>query len=207
MEMGTIVVVNNVTLDGVTQGFGRPDEDTRAGFQLGGWGWPYADEVIGREMGAAMSQPGVMLFGRYTFELLHASWADRDDGNRYTEVLNSRPKYVVSTTLREPLVWQNSHLIGSDHAAAVRRLRHDVPGLIAVLGSGQLVRMLVEEDLVDEYQLLIHPLLLGDGQRLFAEHARRAELVLRRCVESSTGVIVATYTPATRRADRIEEVA
>src|SRR3979411_680368 len=103
-----ITVTNSVSLDGVMQAPGRADEDTRGGFAHGGWARPYADEVMGAEMGKGMSRPGVLLFGRRTYEALAAFWPHQTDGNPYTQVLNNTQKYVVSTTLAEPLPWQNS---------------------------------------------------------------------------------------------------
>ena len=190
--MGKIVVVNNVTLDGVTQGPGRPDEDTRYGFEHGGWGIPYSDHVQGEAMGKSMAQSRGILLGRRTYEDFYDYWPKQAD-NPYTEVLNQAPKYVASTTATEPLPWQNSTLLSGDLAAEVTALRDRTDGAIAVLGSGVLVRWLAEQDLVDEYVLLIHPLVLGSGTRLFAEKGTRRALRLTEAVVTTTGVVIATY--------------
>jgi dihydrofolate reductase len=190
--MGKIVVVNNLTLDGVTQGPGRPDEDTRGGFEYGGWGIPYADQVQVEAMGKSMAQSRGILLGRRTYEDFYGYWPKQGD-NPYTEVLNQAPKYVASTTATEPLPWQNSTLLSGDLAAEVTALRDRTDGAIAVLGSGVLVRWLAEQDLVDEYVMLIHPLVLGSGTRLFAEKGLRRPLGLTDAVTTTTGVVIATY--------------
>jgi dihydrofolate reductase len=190
--MGKITVVNNITLDGVTQGPGRPDEDTRGGFQHGGWGIPYGDQVLGEAMGKSMAQSRGILLGRRTYEDFYGYWPNQTD-NPYTEVLNQAPKYIASTTATEPLPWQNSTLLSGDLAAEVIALRDRTDGAIAVLGSGKLVRWLVEQDLVDEYVMLIYPLVLGSGTRLFAENGPRRELKLTDAVFTTTGVVIATY--------------
>jgi dihydrofolate reductase len=188
-----ITVTTSMSLDGVIQAPGRADEDTRDGFTHGGWARPYADEVMGAEMGKGMGRPGVLLFGRRTYEALAAFWPHQTDGNPYTEVLNNTRKYVVSTTLTEPLPWQNSTLIGKDVVATVSKLKEQ-PGDIAILGSGALVRSLMPHALIDEYVLLIHPLTLGSGQRLFPEDSS-VKLKLIKSVPTTTGVIIATYQP------------
>jgi dihydrofolate reductase len=192
IAMGKIVVVNNVTLDGVTQGPGRPDEDTRGGFEYGGWGIPYADQMQGEAMGKSMAQARGILLGRRTYEDFYGYWPKQTD-NPYTEVLNQTPKYVASTTAAEPLPWQNSTLLSGDLAAKVSALRDRTDGVIAVLGSGELVRWLAEQDLIDEYLMLIHPLVLGSGTRLFPEKGPRRPLRLTDAVVTTTGVVIATY--------------
>lgn len=190
--MGTITVVNHISLDGVTQGLGRPDEDTRGGFAYGGWGTAYVDEVVGRAMGEHMGGEGAILLGRRTYEDFAGFWPQQPD-NPYTEVLDRTRKYVVSQSLREPLPWRNSNVVDGDFVPAIERLKADVDGTLAVLGSGSLVRSLTEHDLVDEYLLLINPLLLGQGTRLFAERAPRRNLTLTGSLVSPSGVIIATY--------------
>ena len=190
--MGKIVVVNSVTLDGVTQGPGRPDEDTRGGFEQGGWGILYADQVQGEAMGKSMARARGILLGRRTYQDLYGYWP-KQTNNPYTEVLNQTPKYVASTTATEPLPWQNSTLLSGDLDAEVTALRDRTDGVIAVLGSGQLVRWLTGHDLVDEFLILIHPLVLGSGTRLFPENGPRRALRLIDAVITSTGVMIATY--------------
>jgi dihydrofolate reductase len=193
--MGEIVVIESLSLDGVMQAPGRADEDPRGGFPYGGWATPYADEIMGAEMAKGMARPGVMLFGRRTYEALAAHWPKQTDGNPYTEKLNKVQKYVVSSTLTEPLPWVNSTLIGGDGdvPASVGALRDETD--IAVLGSGRLVRTLAAAGLVDRYVLLIHPLTLGAGLRLFdsADGTESGKLRLVDSVTTGTGVIIATY--------------
>jgi dihydrofolate reductase len=190
-----VVVVENVTLDGVMQAPARPDEDPRDGFAHGGWGVGYGDAVMARKMGERMARDGAMLLGRRTYEDFYSVWPKRTDGNPYTEVLNRTQKYVASTTLTEPLPWENSTLLPGDAADAVARLREERDGDLAVLGSGALVRALAARGLVDEYLLSIHPLVLGTGRRLF-DGVPPAPLRLTDSVTTTTGVIIATYQPA-----------
>jgi dihydrofolate reductase len=189
-----VVVVENVTLDGVMQAPARPDEDPRDGFAHGGWGAGYGDAVMADQMGRRMARDGALLLGRRTYEDFYAVWPNRTD-NPYTEVLNRRTKYVASTTLAEPLPWENSTLLAGDAADAVARMREEGEGDLAVLGSGTLVRSLAVRGLVDEYLLSIHPLVLGTGRRLFADGAPPARFALADAVTTTTGVIIATYQP------------
>ncbi|RSM58094.1 deaminase [Actinoplanes sp. ATCC 53533] len=193
--MGELVVVENVTLDGVMQAPGGAEEDTRGDFRYGGWARPYADHVAAATMGEGMAADGALLFGRRTYTDFHGFWAGQGDGNPYTEVLNRKAKYVVSRTLAGPLPWQRSTLLAGPVADAVARLKRDVAGDIVVLGSGVLVRSLAAAGLVDQYTLSIHPLILGAGTRLFDEPAYR-EMSLVGTVTTTTGVIIASYRPA-----------
>jgi dihydrofolate reductase len=193
--MSRIVVINNVTLDGVMQAPGRPDEDTRDGFAHGGWAAPYGDEVMGRVMGERMARPGALLLGRRTYEDFASFWPKQTD-NPFTPVLNERVKYVASTTLREPLPWTNSKLLRGDAAQAVAELKEQGHDDLAVLGSGELIRSLLQHDLIDEYVLTIHPLVLGAGRRLFPDDGTTAKLRLVDSTPTTTGVLIATYQPA-----------
>ena len=197
--MGKLVVFENLTLDGVMQAPGRPDEDVRDGFEHGGWALPYADPVMGRVAAEGMSTTGALLFGRRTYEDFYAVWPQRTD-NPFTPVLNNTQKYVASTTLREPLPWGNSTLLKGDAADAVARLKVDLDKDIVVLGSGNLTRSLMGRDLIDEYVLQIHPLVLGSGRRLFEDGGACAELTLVDAKTTTTGVVIATYRPALRSA-------
>ena len=192
-----IVVFENVTLDGVMQSPGAPDEDTRNGFTAGGWAPPYADEVSGRVAGAGMAESGGILLGRRTYEHFFKVWPKRTDGNPFTEKLNATQKYVVSSTLAEPLPWQNSTLLADDPMVAIAELRRRPGKDIVVLGSGTLVRSLMRHDLVDAYVLQIHPLFLGTGQRLFADDGTSGKLHLVEVTPTTTGVLIATYRPET----------
>src|ERR1700694_5361577 len=162
-----IVAFTSLTLDGVMQAPGRPDEDRRGGFEHGGWAQPYMDAVMAEEMGKGMTQAPALLFGRRTYEDFASFWPNQPEPNPFTAVLNNAQKFVASTTLEEPLPWINSTLLKSDAAEAVARLKEELGKDIAILGSGELVQSLMRRNLVDEYVLLIHPLLLGSGRRLF----------------------------------------
>jgi dihydrofolate reductase len=193
--MSRIVAFESVTLDGVMQAPGRPDEDTRGGFQHGGWAAPYADPVMGEKAAEGMAQTGGILLGRRTYEDFYSFWPTQED-NPFTDVLNNTRKYVASSTLEEPLPWSNSTLLRGDLAEAVGGLKEEQEGDIVVLGSGRLVESLVRSDLVDEYVLLIHPIVLGSGHRLFAEGIPRTRLQLVDSKATTTGVVIATYRPA-----------
>jgi dihydrofolate reductase len=193
--MRRVVVINHLTLDGVMQAPGRLDEDRRGGFEHGGWAPANADEVMGRVMGEGMAKGGALLLGRRTYEDFYGFWPHQKD-NPFTEVLDNRQKYVASTTLKEPLAWSNSTLLEGDAAEAVAGLKEQPGNDLAVLGSGELVRSLMRRDLVDEYVLMIHPLVLGSGRRLFTDGSAFAALRLVDTVTTTTGVIIATYQPA-----------
>lgn len=191
--MGRIIVIENVSLDGVMQAPGGADEDTRGGFAHGGWAGPYADEVAMREMSEGMAQGeqgGPLLFGRITYQQFEGFWPKQTDGNPFTPVLNAATKYVASTTLTEPLSWENSVLVGSGELV---ELKEREPRDIGVLGSGELVQTLLRHDLVDQFVLSIHPLVLGEGTRLFRDGAQLAAFELVKSVPTTTGVIIATY--------------
>jgi len=192
--MSRIVVFMNLTLDGVMQAPGRPDEDVRGGFAHGGWAIPYADPTMGKVAAESMATTGALLFGRRTYEDFYAVWPNRKD-NPFTEVLNNTRKYVASTTLQEPLPWSNSRLLKGDAAKAVAELKAQPGKDIVVLGSGVLLQSLMRRNLVDEYVLQIHPLVLGSGTRLFND-GLFATLRLVATTTSTTGVVIATYQPA-----------
>jgi dihydrofolate reductase len=189
-----VVVIEHVTLDGVMQAPGRADEDERGEFDHGGWAHARADEVVGRKMGERMARArgGSLLFGRRTYEDFFSFWPNQTD-NPYTEVLDNAQKYVASTTLKEPLPWSNSTLLDGDAAEAVARLKEEPGNDLGVLGSGQLVRSLMQRGLVDEFVLMTHPLVLGTGRRLFADGGAFAEFRLTDATTTTTGVVIATY--------------
>jgi dihydrofolate reductase len=194
--MRRIAVVNNLSLDGVMQAPGRPEEDQRGGFGHGGWALPYNDEVMARAMGERMrmGHGGALLLGRRTYEDFYAVWPNRKD-NPYTEVLDNAQKYVASRTLQEPLPWMNSTLLEGDAADAVAALKAEPGPDLGVLGSGALLQSLIARNLIDEYVLLIHPLVLGSGRRMFADGAAFAPLRLVDSITTTTGVLIATYQP------------
>ncbi len=196
--MGKVVTFTHVTLDGVMQAPGRPDEDLRGEFGHGGWEVRYADEVMGSVAAEGMARESAILFGRRTYEDFAAFWPNQPQPNPFTDVLNRSQKYVASRTLREPLAWENSTLLQGDVGEAVAELKARSEKDIVVLGSGDLIQTLMRHDLIDEYQLLIHPLVLGTGRRLFAEGGPPATLRLVDTKITTTGVIIATYGPAER---------
>ena len=195
--MRKLMVLEMVTLDGVMQAPGGREEDTRGGFTHGGWSAPYNDAVKMQVMGEGMSRGADLLFGRWTYEKMYNVWHGRTD-NPFTAVFERSQKYVASRTLTEPLPWVKSTLLEGDAADAVARLKQE-PGLdLLVMGSGVLADSLMRRGLVDQYQLLIHPLVLGSGRRLFNDGVPRSALRLVNSVPTTTGVIIATYEPADR---------
>jgi len=191
--MSNVVVLMHLTLDGVMQAPGRPDEDLRGGFTHGGWARPRGDS-IGEAFGG-IAEVGGLLFGRQTYEDFFSFWPNQTD-NPFTAALNNSQKYVVSTTLEEPLPWSNSTLLTGDAADAVARLKQQLDKDLLIMGSGVLVQSLMRRNLIDEYMLLIHPLVLGTGRRLFAEGS---PMTVLQCVDTkttATGVVIATYRAA-----------
>jgi len=197
--MRRLMVLEMLTLDGVMQAPGGREEDTRGGFTHGGWSAPYNDSVKMQIMGEGMSRGADLLFGRWTYEKMYNVWHGRTD-NPFTAVFERSQKYVASRTLKGPLPWVNSTLLEGDAADAVAELKQQ-PGLdLLVMGSGVLAQSLMRRGLVDEYQLLIHPLVLGSGRRLFTDDVPRSALRLVKSVPTTTGVIIATYEPVDRSA-------
>ena len=194
--MGRVIVIEHMTLDGVMQAPGHPEEDPRDGFRHGGWAASRGQDPAMQEMmGARMSSGWSLLAGRTTYERFADYWP-RQAPNPITEALNSVRKYVASTTLAEPLVWQNSTLLEGDPPDAVARLKQDVEDNLVVFGSGVLVRSLLPHGLVDELVLMVHPLVLGAGRRLFSDSGPRlSDLRLAESATTDSGVIMAVYQP------------
>ena len=192
--MRKLSVAEFMSLDGVMQAPGGEDEDREGGFQHGGWQQPYFDDVGGERIGASMAQTGAFLFGRKTYEIFAGYWPTQPDDDPFAKILNGLPKYVASTTLTEPLAWEHSTLLHGDVAKAVAELKEGEGGAIVVLGSGGLVQTLYENDLVDEYALMINPIVLGSGKRLFRDVPMKP-LKLAESLTTSTGVLMATYVP------------
>jgi dihydrofolate reductase len=173
---------------------GRPDEDTRGGFTHGGWSVPNVDDVMmDVVLGTRTPASGGLLLGRRSYEDMLGYWNTQD--SPFKDMLNNAPKYVASRTLREPLPWPNSTLLQGDVAAAVALKRRSEADL-TVMGSGELIQTLMRHNLIDEYLLLIHPLVLGTGRRLFTDGGPSASLRLVEGKTSTTGVLIATYEPA-----------
>jgi len=192
--MGSITVTMWVTLDGVVQGLGRADEDTRSGFTHSGWGVRYNDEVMGREMAKAMAKPGDMLFGRRTWQDFITAWGQSTDGNPITALMNAATKYVASRTLEDVDAWQNSILLRGEAVETVAALKAKSDGNLGIVGSASLVRSLHAAALIDHYTLLICPLTMGSGARLFEGSAPLTEFELTDSVTTTKGVIIAQYS-------------
>lgn len=192
--MGELVVINNLTLDGVSQAPGRADEDPRGGFGHGGWAVPYSGDAMGRVMAGGVGRDGALLLGRRTYEGFASFWP-RQPTNPFTEVLERMQKYVASRTLTGPLSWVNSTLLKQPVTQAIASLKLQTDGDLVVLGSGDLVTSLSRYGLVDEYVLLIHPLVLGSGRRLFPELGPPMEFELQSSTPTTTGVVIARYRP------------
>ncbi len=190
--MRKLMVTAVMSLDGVVQAPGGPEEDRDGGFEHGGWAVPHFDESLIRRMTEVVGRAGALLVGRKTYEIFAATWplADADDpiGAR----MNTLPKYVASRSL-DTVTWQNSTLLKGDVAEAVRELKQGDGGEIQVHGSGGLIQTLLEHDLVDEFHLLIFPVVVGAGKRLFARGAVPARLELIERATSGTGVVVGRY--------------
>lgn len=187
--MGNIVACTNLTLDGVMQAPGRPDEDTRGGFTHGGWAAPYGAMA---HVGQVFANAGALLFGRRTYADFYDVWPTRTE-SPFTPWLNNIPKYVASASLKQPLPWSNSTLLAGDLMTAVAQLKQLMEKDVLILGSGALIRSLMRSKSIDHYVLLIHPLVLGAGHRLFADDGTRVSLTLVSSSTTPSGVVVATY--------------
>ncbi|HEU4426092.1 MAG TPA: dihydrofolate reductase family protein [Pilimelia sp.] len=190
--MRKLLVIEFVTLDGVMQGLGSPDEDRDGGFEHGGWSAPYFDETQGAAAVEGLQLTTAYLFGRKTYEKMADFWPSQPDDNPMAAHLNATPKYVASRALTS-LTWSNARLLDGELVPAVQDLKAQGNGNVAVLGSGVLVQDLIANDLVDGYRLFVHPLLLGTGKRLFREMDRPRRLRLVDCAPTTTGVLMLTY--------------
>ena len=190
--MRKVIAVTNLSLDGVMQAPGRPDEDRRSGFTRGGWAVPYAAM---QEAGESMSNMGALLFGRWTYESFAAFWP-KQINNPFTAMLDNMQKYVASKTLKEPLAWRNTTLLPGDAAETVAKLKQEEGKDIVIFGSGVLIQSLMRHGLIDEYALLFHPLVLGTGRRLFADESIFTNLRLVNAKTTAKGVVSAIYRPA-----------
>jgi dihydrofolate reductase len=193
--MRKLIVGTFLTVDGVMQAPGGPDEDRDGGFEHGGWSVNYWDDVMGQIIVDSTLQAGALLLGRKTYEIFAAHWPHVSGDDPVAAKLNSVPKHVASRTLDE-VTWNNSKLIQGDVAQAVVALKEQSGGEIQVTGSGHLIQTLMEYDLVDEYRLWVFPVVLGQGKRLFAAGAVPAALRLVETRTSSTGVAIHTYERA-----------
>lgn len=190
--MRKLVVIEFITLDGVMQGLGSPDEDRDGGFEHGGWAAPYGDEVQVASAVRGLTSTTAYLFGRRTYEKMSAFWPHQPDANPMAAHLNATPKYIATRTLKQ-LTWSNAHVLVGELAAAIPELKARGEGNIAVLGSGVLVQELIAKDLVDELRLFLHPLLLGTGKHLFREMDHPQRLRFIDCTATTTGVLMLSY--------------
>ena len=194
--MRRISVTNNLTLDGVMQAPMSADEDARGGFTDGGWALgANRDPELGAEMAKGMAGTGAMLFGHRTYDHMAAFWPHQTDGNPFTEHLNNTEKFVVTRDPALQLDWQNSTVVAGEAVETVGELKATDGGDLAILGSGELVRALASAGLIDEYVLIIHPVLLGTGQRMFEGVHQQLRLVSS--MTTATGITLARYAPAT----------
>jgi dihydrofolate reductase len=191
--MGSIGVNMSITLDGVVQGPARADEDTRGGFTSGGWGQGYQDDVAMQEAATMMSRPGAMLMGRRSWQDFGTVWGQATDGNPFSTHMNAARKYVVSRTLDDVDECANSVLLRGEATDTVADLKAQSSEDLGIIGSASLVRALHAAGLIDQYTLLITPLTLGSGARLFEHPAPLTEFELTRSVTTTKGVIIAHY--------------
>jgi dihydrofolate reductase len=190
--MGKLVVGTFVTVDGVMQAPGGPDEDREGGFEHGGWLVPHFDDKLGAFMDGLMSRADALLLGRKTYEIFAAYWPNAGDEDPMARKLNSVAKYVASRTL-DSVDWNNSSLLRGDVADEVARLKRELDGEIHVTGSSNLIQTLLKHDLVDEFQLLVFPVVLGTGKRLFGEGTIPRGLRLAETQTSPSGVAIQRY--------------
>ena len=192
--MRKIVVNSFVTLDGVMQAPGGPEEDTDGGFKYGGWSFHYWDDMMGKTMDEFMSKPFDLLLGRRTYQIFAAHWP-KITNDPAADKLNSVKKYVVSKTL-DKADWNNSQLIKTDVVKEIKKLKDKEGPEIQVHGSSSLIQTLLKNDLADEYNLWVFPVTVGKGKRLFGEGTLAENWTLKQSKASSTGVVINTYVPA-----------
>src|SRR5436190_3527226 len=194
-----IILSEFISVDGVVQAPGGKDEDTDGGFQHGGWSAPFFDpESMGAVIGEVMDRTDALLFGRRTWDVMASAWPGRA-GDPYADQMNAIRKYVASRTLSADEAasrWNNTTVLGGDAIGAIRDLRAQGDGDIQVWGSASLARQLVENDLVDEYRLMLEPILLGGGKSIFPQNGQARPLELVSVKQAKTGVLICTYRPA-----------
>jgi dihydrofolate reductase len=193
--MRKLVVVEFLSLDGVMQAPGSPEEDTEGGFKHGGWSMPYGDDVFFENAVRGMAETDAHLFGRKTYEIMAAHWPTAPADDPFAKHLNGVRKYVASRTLREA-TWENTSIISGDVGEEVAELKEQPGRNITVLGSGDLVQTLIENDLVDEYSVTVFPIVLGSGKRLFRDSGQPTKLRLVESKPTTTGGLILTYQPA-----------
>ena len=195
--MRKLIVQEWMSLDGVVQAPGSPNEDKSGGFKHGGWHLPYFDDMSRNWVVENLTQAGGYLFGRRTYENFAGHWPNASAEEQViAQPLNTRPKYVASTTLEEPLTWQNSTLLKGNVTKAVATLKQKDGDNLLVIGSAKLVQSLIDFDLVDEFRVMIDPLVVGGGKRIFGDDGALRPLRLVDSRVTTTGAILATYAPA-----------
>ena len=195
--MRKVIADEWMTLDGVVQAPGQADEDTSGGFRHGGWHVGYFDDIAQRRVVESVVKAGGFLLGRRTYEIFAAHWPNASEEEQVlAEPLNTKPKYVASRTLTEPLDWRNSTVLQGDVAEAVAALKQEDGEDLHVIGSGELVQTLFGQGLVDEFRLMIDPVVVGGGKRLFRDDGVLRPLRLVDSQVTTTGVIIGTYAPA-----------
>lgn len=194
--MRKLIASEWMTLNGVVQSPSSPDEDSSGGFGHGGWHVPFIDAMFMEWVATTVASAGAYLFGRRTYDIFAAHWPTAPGLPVLSVPLNTRPKYVASTTLAEPLAWENSTLLRGDVAQAVRALKQQEGGDLLVIGSTELLQTLLRHGLVDELRLIIDPVVVGGGKRLFHDDGALRQLRLADSRVTSTGAIIATYAPA-----------
>ena len=193
--MRKLTVAEHISLDGVIQGPGGPEEDPSGEFRLGGWTVPYADEAIGKDLQDIFSQPFELLLGRRTYDIWAAYWphVSADSGSRgIADLFNSVPKHVA-THRADTLDWQNSHVLQGDLTDAVRALKQQNGVNLLTWGSSDMVRQLLAAGLVDEFRLMIYPVVLGRGKRLFDDNAQPSAFTVTHSTRTASGVLIARY--------------
>lgn len=193
--MRKLVVIEFMSLDGVVQAPGDPQEDTEGGFEHGGWQRPYFDDVFMQEAAGGMAATDAQLFGRKTYDKMASFWPTVGDDDPFARHLNSVAKYVASRSMTEA-TWQGTTVLNGDVAAQVRELKEQDGGTISVLGSADFAQTLMEHDLIDEYSLAVHPIVLGAGKKLFRDSEQVRKLELVDSTPTTTGVLLTTYRPS-----------
>jgi len=190
-----IVLQEFLTLDGVMQGPGGVEEDPSGGFDKGGWQQAYPDATLGGFVLDGLSGAGGYLLGRRTYDIFAGYWPHQPADGPVSSLMNSKPKYVASRTLSEPLSWQNSTLISGDVVGRLRQLKSEIAQDMMVIGSGDLVQTLMANGLVDEYRLMVYPVVLGEGKRLFREADAIKRLRMTGSESTSAGILLLRYEP------------
>ena len=191
--MAKVIMINHLTLDGVVQAPGRSDEDLRGDFAYGGWAQPGNDEVMAKVMMAQFPEGAALLFGRRTYEQLSGYWPTQPD-SPFSTMLENIPKFVVTRTLSTVPVWASSTTLITDPAAQISALKDDGTSLV-IFGSAELTQALTDAGLVDRYVVMIHPVLVGSGLRLFPDSGPYRRLALVDSTITTTGVLIGIYEP------------